>query len=368
MMNKPKKSRFWLILSLCMLVYAIVFICVAYQGFSWFWDFIEAYERSRPQTTIDAYMDQLDTEQVQNGSAELIASIDHNIQSEEDCRLAIADALSGGISYARKLNECNDTTMVYMLLSGGKTIGRVTLSARAADAFGFTPWVVSDESFDMSFLIGQGASITVPEEYPVFANGTQLSSDYITESDIPYSLLEDYYEEYELPSMVTYTVAPILGTVELEVTDPNLNPVTEKAWADQEAFLSNCSDVQKKAVTDFTGEFILAYVNYTTNSGGLSRYDNYAKLSKYLVEGSSLQKRMKEALDGLMWVTSRQAEILSVSVDRCIHTLDGYYLCNITYSARSITYGGVKVDETFQIQLILTETAQGLRAETMHSN
>ena len=42
-----------------MLIYAAVFLLVAAAGLAVLWDFVEAYESSRPKTAIEAYMQNL---------------------------------------------------------------------------------------------------------------------------------------------------------------------------------------------------------------------------------------------------------------------------------------------------------------------
>ncbi len=366
-MKKQKRSKFGLILTICMTVYAIVFVCIAYQGFCWFWDYIDAYEKSRPQNTIDAYMEQLDTAHVQAACETLIAGIDHNIQSVESCGDAIADALKGGFSYAKNVKESTENTMVYMILTNGKTIGRVTLTSQQADQFGFTPWTVTKDSFDLSYLVGEGSSITVPHNYTVYANGVQLSADYITESNIPYQLVKDYYDAYEPPYMVTYTVAPIMGQLHLTVADPEGNTVTAEAWEDEVTLLSGCTETERGEIKDFMDDFITAYVNYTSNKDK-ARQANYAALYPYLVPGSSLQERMLDALDGLRWVTDRYPHINSINVLQQIPFLDGRILCNVEYTVRSVNDVGQYVTQTYSVQVILTEAGTGYLAESMYSN
>ncbi len=366
-MKKQKRSKFGLILTICMAAYAIAFVCVAYQGFCWFWDYIAAYEKSRPETTLHAYMEQLDAAHVQAASEKLIAGIDHNIQTEDSCQNAIAEAVKEGFIYAKNVKESNNTTMVYMIQSGGKTIGKVTLTAQAADEFGFTPWKVTSDSFDMSFLVGQGSSITVPHNYTVYANGVQLSQDYITESNIPYELVKDYYASYEPPYMVTYTVAPIMGKLQLTVADPEGNAVTEDAWADEVTLLSTCTEEERGSINKFMDRFITAYVNYTSNKDK-ARQANYAALYPYLVPGSSLQERMLDALDGLRWVTDRYPHINSIKVLQQIPFLDGRVLCDVEYTVRSVNDVGKYVTQTYSVQVILTKTETGYLAESMYSN
>ncbi len=368
-MNKQKKKLpYSLKLTVILSVYAAVFVCVGYFGFSWFWDYIQAYENSRPAVVIEAYVEQFDPQDAVISSQTMISDIDHNIQNKEQCVEAVKNAVSGGISYARNLKECTDTTTVYMLLSNGKTVGKATLIAQEADEFGFTPWTLGDVTFDFSFLIGEGTSVTVPSDYTVYVNGVQLSQDYITETNIYYEFLEEYYDRYALPYMVTYSVEPILGDLEVTVADPHGNPVTPEAWADPVAFLSTATDTQLAEIKSFSRKFIVAYVNYTTNSGGADRHENYATILPYLVPNTPLRDRIDKALDGLSWVSPRQAEVHSVNIDQCIPTQDGYMLCTVTYrfSAINITYD--RDETTITAQLVLKDTGNGYKVESFSNN
>ena len=96
--QKRKKSGWGFVIG--MLIYAVLFLGLVAFGLTKLWAYMEAYEASRPYIAIDAYMEQLTEDHICDSSAELIAQIDHNIQSEEACRQVIKDALSEGITYA----------------------------------------------------------------------------------------------------------------------------------------------------------------------------------------------------------------------------------------------------------------------------
>ena len=83
-------------------IYAIVFLAAAALGLRVFWDFIGAYEASRPENTIDAYVSRLEGEEIAEGCAELVAMVDHDLQTEEECRQVILEAVSDGVTYAKK--------------------------------------------------------------------------------------------------------------------------------------------------------------------------------------------------------------------------------------------------------------------------
>ena len=195
MAKQPKKKGFKRFF-LGLLIFAVVFSCLAVWGLTEFWSFIEAYELSRPKNTIDPYVQQLTKEQIAAKDSVLLGQIDLNIQSEDACRQFILDSLTEDITYAQNISASDDTKLVYMLLHSGKPIGKVTLRPEETDKYGFTPWAVSDTSFDFSYLLGSKATITVPHDFTVYANGTALDSSYITQDNIPYELLKNYYKDY----------------------------------------------------------------------------------------------------------------------------------------------------------------------------
>ena len=362
-MRKRKKLPYAFKVLIAAVLYACIFSLAVLFGLSKFWDWAAAYENSRAQNTLDAYMQQLTMAHMQDSASDLIASIDHNIQSEEQCRQAIADALQGGIVYARKLSECTDTQFVYMLMSGGKTIGKVTLTAQQADEFGFTPWEVTAESFDFSFLVGSGTKFTAPAHYSVYVNGTLLDASYIVEEGMRYSLVADFYDTYSLPTMATYEVAPILGDLEVTIIDPNGKSVTTEEALDEVLVLNNCSAEETAQLDALANDFIQAYVFYTTNAN-TDLKGNLSTLLSSIVSGSALAERMEDAQNGLKWVGDQNAKILSVTTHHRIGFMDGYYLYDTTYEFET-TYRGNVTTATENIKLIIKPTEDGLKVERM---
>lgn len=363
MVKKRKKLPYAFKVLIAAVLYACVFATVVLFGLSKFWDWTAAYEKSRPQNTIDAYMDQLTVAHIQDRTSDLISTVDHNIQSEEQCRQKIADTLQNGIIYARKLSECTDSQLVYMLMSGGKTIGKVTLCAQQADEFGFTPWAVAAESFDFSFLIGTGTKITVPAHYSVYVNGTCLSENYIVESGMRFQLVKDFYSDYSLPTFVTYEVDPILGDLEVIITNSNGVPVTPEEALDEAAVLNNCSAEEIAQLDDLADSFIRTYVAYTTNAN-TDIQGNLTNLLSHIVLNGDLAERMKDAQNGLKWVGDQNATILSITTHHRIPFLDGYYLYDTTYEIET-NYRGKVSTTTENIKLIIKPTENGLKVERM---
>ena len=361
-MAKQKKVKFGIKLLIAMLVYAVIFLAGVAFGLSWFWDYIAAYEASRPQTAIDAYMDQLEVSHIQDKSANLIATIDHNLQSEKSCLDAIANALTKKITYARKVSECTDTKKVYMLLCDKKTIGSFTLTAGDKDEFGFTLWSVIEETFDFSFLIGEGTSVTVPFDYPVYVNGFCLNEDYVTETNIHYPKYEEYYDDCAFPYMVTYKAPAIMGTLEVTIKDRQGNPISEEDALNVDAVLNNCTEEEITALDTIAAKFLKSYVAFTTNAGKKIT-QNYNDLLNYLVPNGSLAERMDNARSGLKWVPDRGASIVSSEINGHIAMQDGRYLYDISYIV--ICKDSTVIQES--VRIIFAQTEDGLRAETMTS-
>lgn len=349
-----------------MIIYAVIFLILVGVGLNYFWKFIEAYEASRPLNTIDDYMAKLTEEHICDTQADLIAQIDHNIQSEEACRQLIRDAIAGGITYAKKPSESTDTQTVYVLRTGSRVIGSVTMTTTEIDEYNFARWTISEETFDFSFLMGTKTyRVTVPEEFPVYVNGTQLDERYTIETGIEYDVLGKFYDDYDLPTMVTYEVPPVMGEFETLVTDTQGNPIVIDENTDYDAFLSNCSAQEASELKNFCDAFIGSYVAFTGGANGMEN-TNYSNLMQYVVAGSDLANRMKMALDGLSYAQSRGDEIASITLNHQIAIGNDRYLCDITYLVDTTGREGV-VQTTNNVQIIVVRTDSGLLVEALTS-
>lgn len=338
MAKKTKKKGFKRFF-LGLVIYAVVFAGLAAWGLSEFWSFIDAYELSRPKNAIEPYVQQLTKEQIAAGDTALLEQIDANIQDAEACKNFIASSLTQDVTYAQNVSESGDSQLVYMLLHDGKAIGKVTLKMEAADKYGFTPWKVAGASYDFSHLLGSEATITVPHDFTVYANGKALDASYITQSNIHYDALKDYYRDYQPPYMVTYTVEPILGDIQLTAKDRNGNDVTVDENTDLTVYMNNCTDAQQKAVDGLLTPFLRSYVNFTSNYGGKENTgNNYKDLLEYLVPEGDMAKRMYQALDGLGWARNTNSSITEIRSNHTVALGGGRYLCDVTYTVESQLY------------------------------
>ncbi len=347
------------------LLYGLVVLAAGFFGLRYLWNFAEAYEQARPYHALDAYMAQLTPEYICDESQELIDSIDHHIQSEEACRAVIAEAVSSGVTYAKKTSECTDTKLVYVLRTGNRVIGQVELAPEGETVMGYTPWAVTADEFDLSYLVSDTVSTTVPEEFAVFANGSQLTQAYITEDGIRYSNLEDYYGTYDLPAIVTYAAGPCLGEISLTVEDGEGNPVTITEDTDYNRFLDNCTQEETARLEKTVGDFISRYIAYSNSSRDVAR-SNYNQLLSLVVKDSALATRFKDALGALNNGRPQRYEIKSVALNWCTDIGQGRYLCDATYVV-DIRVDGEMVENIFHIQLVLLDSGEKLLVESMRN-
>lgn len=346
-------------------LYAAIFLGVAALGLILFWGYMDAYEDSRTKCTLDTYIEGLTPQYICDRSGDLIDSIDHRLQSEEDCKKAILNSISGNITYARKSSECTDNRMVYVLRNRGKTIGKVELVPQGRARYGFTPWAIDKDSFDLSCLLGQKAVITVDHTMQVYAGDVLLDEGYVTET-VHYSAVKDLYDELTLPYKKTYTAGPIFGKIDLHAVDANGKRVSIAAESDLDPYLNNCTDGVHKELDTFNQNFISCYVRYLT-SRLETRGQNLQQLNPYLMPGSDLKNRISQAFDGLQYGQSKSDTLIGCASNYIVDLGDGKYLCDVTYEVDSLGRDGKLHRTVNNARLFVVRTSSGLKATRLLS-
>lgn len=364
-----KRSHKWFFLG--MAIYAVLFLGAAAVGLHYLWGVLEeyeakeVYEKKVTQNPMDAYMEQLTPEQICSLSDDVIAQIDHNIQSEEQCRQIIKDSLNGEFTRRKYITQGNQPTNEYAIFCGEQNIGKVTTASRTEEKYGFTVWDVVSESYDVSYLIGEKITVTAPHNYTVSINGQPLDSSYLIESGKQYDLLAEFYGDYEIPyHIVTYEAGPFLGQPEAAITDPDGNPVVIDESTDWNTFICTCTPETVSEIDSFLADFIKSYVKFTSSKE--TRVDAYHAVIKYMVSGGDLASRMYRALDGLQYNKIVSAKLQTVTLNHCVDIGDDRYMCDLTYETNINKREGEYL-EVNNLKLILVETSSGLRVEAMIS-
>ena len=351
-----------------MAIYAAVILTAAFFGLKWFWGFIEAYELSRPHIAINAYMDQLTKEHIVESSMGILELVDTNLQSEEECREILLEALGEDITYARKASACTETKQVYVLKSGKQVVGSFEIVTGVPDRYGFTPWQFSTESFDLNYLMGtQTVTLTVPEGYPVFVNGVELDESYlISQTEEQFAELKDYYEKYDLPMFVlnTYQAGPFLNRdYVIEAKDSEGTPFTYDETFDKYQLIHNCSADEIGQLDAFLEKFLRVYVIFAgcANDAPTANYDN---VMKYVVPGSNLQSRMQQAIEGMQFAQSLGDSVAGIDVNHYVRLTDGVYLCDVTYKVDTLGRQGV-VQTSTSTRILIVRSGTKLLVDAM---
>ena len=363
-----KAKRKGMGLAIFMVVYALAALTGIFFGLKWFWGYMEAYEASRPHVTIDAYMATISREAIVDRCDVIIEKADLNIQSEEECRKFLENAISGEITYARKASECTDTVQTYVLRSGGQVIGSFSIEAGPEDAYGFTPWHLRKENFDLSYLMGaQTVSVTVPQGYGVWVNGVKLDESYILEEQRrDYALLENFYKSYDLPQLVlqTYQAGPFLDAeYQMEVYDPEGRPFVMDESFDENVLIELKDEEKILMLEAYVEEFLDVYVLFAGCANDL-RYSNFNKVMKYVVPDSTLAQRMTDAMEGLEYAQSRGDKVVDIQIHHLVEMVPGIYMCDVTYLVDTTGHDGV-VQVTNNVKMVVVKEDGKLLVESM---
>lgn len=364
-MGKYEKKRAKSYFGRGLAVYAAVFVLIAGLGLTVLWDFLKAYEQSRPQTALDEFVQQLTAEKSDGQAWKVIEGIDHKIQSEEVCEAFIKSQLDGKVTYTKNISACTEEKWVYVLRNGSKVVGNVTLVPQEKDRYGFSIWKVADDSVDFSALVGERLSVTVPSQFKVSVNGVLLDESYITKNQIQYPELKEFYDQYELPYLVTYEAGPFLGQLQMEVTDQKGTAVTIDETTELGQFLNNCTEQEQEKIQKFADTYIKLLVAFG-GSNSQNGPANFNKLAQYMVKNGELANRFRSALPNYQFSQNKGDKVVSQTINRMVNIGNDRYLCDVTYLVDTNGKQGV-VRTTNHVKIILVQDQSRLLAEAMTS-
>ena len=351
--NKPKSG-----FRRGLAVYTLVLLALIAVGLIVFYFYIAAYEYSRPEGTMSRYLAAMDDAAYQQRVTDFVSTLDHRVQSEEESLQRIQEALSQ-VSYAKKVSESTDTRLVYVLKSGKTLLGQVTLVPSEKKRLGFSTWEVSEDALDLDVLCNQ-TEMTVPAGYQVRCGDFILDESCITDDQVHYDLLEEFYGSYTLPTKITYRSGLYVGEAETAILDPSGNPVTEDML--EEAIITdNCTDMEKAAIRELTELYIERYVTYLSGYNRAHTPNLYAVLV-LTVRDSDLYSRLYQALGGQGFASSHGDYIQSITINHMMKVSDEMYLVDATYLVDTYGQNYTFTTTTNNTKLLLVQTMDGLRA------
>lgn len=373
--NRGKKV-YWAAL----LIYTLVLLILSFLALKTVWSYAEQYQASMPEPIVEKYIAGLNTNLFDEGVADTIASMPHEVQSDEEVQQTVSEILNGEITYARTSSD-EQGMNAYAILCDGSSFGTVYLKrdeTKSADFmlngkgvkvpflnYDLRPWVVAKEEFDFTGLY-TSVQVTIPASYSVALNGHTLGDEYIIESGIHYDSLKSYYSiNPNLPTKVTYRFDNIVGHIDPVIYDENGNEYTVDTTRDDSQYIKSCNTEQLARLNTFCSKFIESYCKYT--SGVLGEYSSggYAALQAYVLAGSDLDKRLLDALDGYMWAHTNSYSLDHYALNGAIDLGEGYYVCDITTETTSNTSGNGVQQDVNNLKVLVLDTGTDLRAVSL---
>lgn len=370
MAKNTKKTRKTgsFIYGLSLTIYIVALGFAAFWGLGKLWTFAEEYEGARSEPVIEAYISTLRDKLWDQRMEETVAAMPHEFQSNEECAQVIQELLSDEISYSRAAGGTDGKSEVYNLLCGKNLFGKVTLVQDESKAdqlefgedYGLFPWRVAKEEFYFDGLY-TSTSITVPESYSVQLNGHTLGEEYITERDIHYDVLEDYYREYpDLPKKVSYRAENIIGHLEFTVFDENGEEFVIDSEKDDSQYIRPLDEDTQARLNNFAREFSDRFLAF--GAAVTSESELYEAMKGYIVPNGDLDQRLKASIEGAGGFRHNTGYTFEDAIVNNIVSLGGgYYIINVNAIATAIQPQGV-VDINREMDVTVIDRNGDIRA------
>ena len=357
MRSYREKSRF----GTGLVIYILVFLILTAVGLIFFYDWLEAYELTRPYNAVQAYEDSLHTNGLSENALAALTGIDRKLQTDSSIREQAKDLLDKAV-LVRSLAMSAPDKQVYSVRSEGSDLGTVTFRPTGERKFNFRTFVPDEEEYDFSAW-SESVTLQVPDDYTVSVNGVALDASYRTESGVRYRTLQEYYDEYSsLPTLTAYTSGNVLGTPEITVTDGS-NQLVPAEKLTEEYFLDTCSQEERSRLSDFARNFVFNYVQFTADVGG-GHYIYYNEVRQMITQDSPLLDRMAQSLGSFGYTTTRSCTIVDDSVNICCPFGIGVYFVDYSYTTKTVG-SGAAVEDSRNVRLVVEDSVGKLLVREM---
>ncbi len=207
------KSKFWLIYTIVAGVFSLAIVC----GLFVFYDFMDAFEMSQPQSAPEAAKKFVTEMSADDIHSIVLENIPSGSTSGDKIANEYADAWNIESVFCRRVaNEGSDDSPVYSVISNNREICKITLKKESLNRYNFSAWKISDisVSFD-NFTI---YTVTAPSGATVTVNGEILNTSAVVNTNVPYKYPEIQAGAADLPYAVRYKTDLLEGEPVVEVT------------------------------------------------------------------------------------------------------------------------------------------------------
>ena len=119
-----------------------------------------------------------------------------------------------------------------------------------------------------------------------------------------------------------------------------------------------CTEEQRTRMDDFTRRFLPLYIAFMSNSNH-NAYDNYARVSPYLLPGSDLESRFYNAIAGQEWSHSLGDVLHDVVVNGVFELENGRFLIDVDYMVDTTANGGIKTENAAGMLIVAEDQGAG---------
>lgn len=342
---KSRKESKWLGFLLGMVIYALVVVLIASVGLKFLWDYADEYEKALPAHRMTAYLTTLNETHVKKISVNFVASLDHNIQSDDDAYAEIWKCFVAGVNYRRLTSDSEADTITYEIFNKEHTLGTVTLT-RNPDRTGERSWSVTAEDYDFSFLL-RSESFVVPEHWVVKCGDKRLGVQYIVNPRVEYSFLSDFYgKSFPMPFLAEYEISNYIGDPKIRYFDADGDEHARFTFTDGKDQMLRSTGKIYQDISNFTESFVPLYVNCLSNVTKSARM-NYQKIRPYLVPNGELDQRLNAAIAGQVFAQSKGTDLSDIRIHEVFNLENEYYIVDLSYSVDTYSSShGVSTSET----------------------
>ena len=360
-MKEKKKSR-WTGFLLGMVIYALLVLIAASVGLKMLWDYTAEYEREIPAHKMNEYVSSLNENHVKKIATDFVASLDHNIQSEDEAYAEIWRSFVAGVRYRQLSSENGGQIVTYMIYNKEHDLGKVTL-VKNGEGLGDKTWSVKSEEYDFDFL-KRSERFVVPNHWVVRCGDRRLGVEYIIDPRVEYSFLHEFYDrEFPMPYLAEYEISNYIGDPNVRFFNADGEEQERFTLTDGRDQILRVSGASKSKFISFTETFVPLYVNCLSNVTK-SAGTNYQRIRPYLVPDGELDVRLRAAFEGQLFSQSNGTDISDVSIHDIFNLGNEYFIVDLSYTVDTYSAKGVSASDT-SMYLVIYRDDEDIRALTV---
>lgn len=315
------------------LIVLAVFTVLLIIGAILLWNFLEAYENTRPkQVAEEVYNKYIVTGDYSGLLRDSKSGIDLFEDPETVCAAITETANGAELKYFTATSD-DESKVKYAVTANDRQIASFTLKkGNKKAAFGFRYYVL--DSAELVVSSGKKVTVNVPSGYDLFINGKQVGEKYIvadgvvadTEANVPDGIEKIKYTQYSVKNLFS---DPVL-TAKAPTGEETAVSFSEKSG------IYTAALVFDEALKNKHSENVImaarAYAAYMSHDA------RFAEVSKYLDKNSAIYDIVRTC--EVNWVRDHNGyKIFGEKADEFVRYSDDFFSCRVTLK-ETITRSG----------------------------